>query len=176
MIISQTSEEIAAAQILQQKCEVRNIILRQCHVSLEGSEQSLTKPFSVKLSHNSTANAILDDVLSIEVRYQIQSYDASEPASLLFNVECSFQIDYEIKDTSFRPTPEAIAAFKDGNAIFNSWAFAREFAHSMTMRMGLHPPPIPLLRIVPKAKPKIAKTPASPENHPVPEKELAKTD
>jgi hypothetical protein len=154
MIISQTSEEITAAQSLQQKSELRSVILRQCHVSLEGSEQVLTRPFFLKLSHNTTANAILDGILGIEVRYQIQSYDSSEPPSLLFNIECAFQVDYEIKDETFTPTSESIAAFKDGNAVFNTWAYAREFAQSMTSRMGVHPPPMPLLRIVPKRKEK----------------------
>lgn len=164
MIISQTPEEISAAQIIQQKCELVSIILRQCHVSLEGSEATLKRPFSLKLSHNSIANALLNDTLSIEVRYQIQCYDSSEPPSLLFSVECSFQVDYEIQDKEFNPPAESIEAFKDGNAIFNTWPYAREFAQSMNTRMGVHPPPIPLLRIVPK----LAKTPDRPDAHKAP--------
>jgi hypothetical protein len=153
MIISQEHEELRAALVLQSKCELKQIGLRQCHVSLEGSEQTLKKPFSLPVSFNSTANAITDGVLRIEVRFQIQCYDSSETPSLLFNVECAFDIDYELDDKTFQPAPESIAAFKDGTAIFNCWPYAREFVQSMTGRMGIHPSPLPLLRMVPKKKP-----------------------
>jgi hypothetical protein len=162
MIISQSQEEMRAAAWLQQKCELRDITLRQCHVSLEGSEDRLKGPFALKVSHNSIANAITDGILRIEVRFQIQCYDSSEPAALLFSVESAFDADYEIEDRSFAPTPESIAAFKDGNAIFNCWPYAREFVQSMTGRMAVHPPPLPFLRVIPKQEDpskKAAKTP-----------------
>lgn len=150
MIISQAQEEIRAALSLQQKCELKSITLRQCHVSLEGSEDKLIGPFSLKVSHNAVANAIADGILRIEVRFQVQCYDSSEPPTLLFNIESAFDADYGIEDRSFIPAPESIAAFKDGNAIFNCWPYAREFVQSMTERMAVHPPPLPLLRLVPK--------------------------
>jgi hypothetical protein len=81
---------------------------------------------------------------------------------LLFGVECAFDIDYEIEDKSYIPSPESIAAFKDGNAIFNCWPYAREFVQNITIRMAVHPPPLPFLRIVPKRKPK-AEVPAATE-------------
>lgn len=162
MIISQGQQELSAALGLQQKCELKDITLRQCHASLEGSEDALRGPFSLKVSHNSIANAIIDGLLRIEVRFQIQCYDSSDPAVLLFNVECAFDLDYEIQDKTFVPSPEAIAAFKDGNAIFNCWPYTREFIQSITGRMSVHPPPLPFLRIVPKppeAHPKTATKP-----------------
>jgi hypothetical protein len=161
MIISQSQEEILAASKLLQKCELKDIALRQCHVSLEGSEKHMKAPFSLKVSHNSIANAIADGMLRIEVRFQVQCYDSSDPVALLFNVESAFDADYEIEDRSFSPTPESITAFKDGNAIFNCWPYAREFVQSMTGRMAVHPPPLPLLRFVPKSDDTKTKAPVS---------------
>ena len=152
--------------------------MRQCHASLEGSETTLKAPFGLRVSHNSVATVPTDGVLRIEVRFQIQCYDSSDPAALLFSVECSFDIDYEIEDKSFVPSPESIAAFKDGNAIFNCWPYAREFVQDMTGRMSVHPPPLPFLRIVPKPKFKITPsvTPPVKPPHKVPEVEPAKSE
>jgi len=164
MIIAQEPEAIRHAQSLQAKCELRRVTLRQCHASLEGLQSAMTAPFSLRLSHNTQASSILDGILRIEVRFQIQSFDKSDPPSLLFNVDCAFDLDYEIEDKTYQPSPEAIAAFKDGNAVFNCWPYTREFVQSITTRMGVHPPPIPLLRIIPKQEsrklaPEPAKTP-----------------
>lgn len=152
MIISQTQDEIRAGWALQAKCELKRVALRQCRVSLEGAEEALKGPFSLKLSHISAASPIRSGVLRIEVRFQFQSYDKSEPPSSLFSIECAYDLDYEIQDKSFQPLSESIAAFKDGNAIFNCWPYAREFVQNMVTRMELHPPPLPFLRILPKPK------------------------
>ena len=151
MIISQSHEEIQAAISLQAKCELKRVGLRQCHASLEGMEAELMGPFSLRVSHNSVANAIVGGVLRIEGRFQVQGYDSASPPALLFNIECAFDLDYEIQDESFEPSAASIAAFKDGNAIFNCWPYARELVNSLTSRMDIHVPALPFLRMVPKA-------------------------
>jgi hypothetical protein len=164
MIISQSQEEIRAAMDLQSKCELRRVGLRQCHASLEGTETELTSPFYLRVSHNSTANSQLGGTLRIEARFQAQGYDSSVPPTLLFSIECAFDLDYEIQGGTFEPTPQSIAAFKDGNAIFNAWPYARELVNSLTSRMDLHAPPLPFLRIVPKppeTDPEAVERPAS---------------
>ena len=135
---------------------MKRVGLRQCHASLEGTEAELTGPFSLRVSHNSVANAIVDGILQIEARFQAQGYDSSEPPALLFSIECAFDLNYQIQDKTFEPTPESIAAFKDGNAIFNAWPYARELVNSLTSRMDLHTPPLPFLRIIPKSPAKSA--------------------
>jgi hypothetical protein len=68
----------------------------------------------------------------------------------LFSIECAFDLDYEINDKDFEPLPESISAFKDGNAIFNCWPYARELVSSLTSRMDLQVPALPFLRMAPK--------------------------
>ena len=163
MIISQSLEEIQSAIALQSKCELKRVGLRQCHASLEGTQTEMAGPFSLMVSHNSIANAIRDGLLRIEGRFQVQGYDSSEPPALLFSVECAFDLDYEIKDKDFEPSSESISAFKDGNAIFNCWPFARELVSSLTSRMDLHVSSLPFLRMIPKP-PAQPKAEASPES------------
>jgi hypothetical protein len=157
MIISQTQSEISAALKLVSKSELKRVRLRKCHVSLEGTDERLKGPFSLAQSHNSTASTIVANILRIEVRFTFQSLAIEEKTSL-FSVECYFDLDYALEE-GYEPSPESIEAFSDGNAIFNCWPYAREFVQSMTSRMELNPPPLPLLRIVPK-KP-APKAPAS---------------
>lgn len=135
---------------LQSKCELRRVALHQCRASA-GDPQPLKGPFSLRVSHDSVAHSVIDGMLRIEVRFQIESYDATEPPVMVFEVHCSFALDYELADRSFQPSAESVAAFKDGNAIFNCWSYAREFFQNIASRMELIPPPLPLLRIVPQA-------------------------
>jgi hypothetical protein len=148
MIISQTPEEIKAASALQSKCELKRIVLRRCRASREESQAAA--PFSLRISHSSIANEVGSGVLRIEARLQVQGHDSSDPTKLVFNVECAFDLDYQIQDQLFQPKPESLAAFKDGNAIFNMWPYAREFVNNLISRMELNTHPLPLLRIVPK--------------------------
>lgn len=150
MIISQSPEEIQAAIVLQSKCELIRVALRECHASAEGTEETMKAPFSLHISHNSTAHVVVDGILRIGVRFQIQGLDSSEPPSQLFGIGCVFDLDYEIKDTSFQPSEASIVAFKDGNAVFNCWPYTREFVQTMALRMSINPPVLPFLRIFPK--------------------------
>ena len=88
-------------------------------------------------------------VLAILADFKFESVDASEPPSSIFQIDCAFELIYELGD-SYHPTPEEIDAFKKGNAVFNCWPYVREFVQNMAARMGFQPPPIPLLRIKPK--------------------------
>jgi len=151
MLISQSQEELKAAIALQAKCELKGIALRHCHASREGRESDLQAPFTLKISHNASANTILNGRLRIEARFQAHGFDSASPAALLFSVECAFDLDYEITDKDFEPLPESIAAFKDGNAIFNCWPYARELVSSLTSRMEFQVPALPFLRMVPKS-------------------------
>jgi hypothetical protein len=151
MTISQEQKDIDAARPLIGKCELKRVRLRRCSADLQGEEIGLKAPFGLAHSHNTTAS-LIDNLLRIEVAYNFQGFDASESKASLFSVQCVFDLDYEISDAKYRPEQEAINAFKDGNALFNCWPYARECLQSITSRMALTPPPLPLLRIVTKPK------------------------
>jgi len=158
MIISQEQKEINAARELVSKSELKRVRLHRCHAELQGEENGLTPPFGLAQSHN-TAAVLVDNVLRIEVAFNFQGFDGSEGKVSLFSIQCSFDVDYEV-EAGYHPDQEAIDAFKDGNAVFNCWPYARECVQNLASRMALsHPPPLPLLRMVPKAKPSAKATP-----------------
>ena len=109
MIISQTQSEIDAALGLVSKSDLKQVRLHRGHVSLEGEEERLKGPFKLVQSHNSTANAIVEHILRIEVGFHFQSFAATEEKALLFSVECSFDLDYQLEE-GYQPSPEAIEA------------------------------------------------------------------
>jgi hypothetical protein len=163
MIISQDPQEIQAALALMKKCELRRVSLHECRVTAGEPESSGKPPFSLSLSHDATASSVLDGTLRIMVCFRVASHDKSDPANLLFEVQCSFELLYDLTDKSFIPEASSIAAFTNGNAIFNCWPYAREFVQSMTSRMALSPPPLPLLKIAPKPAAEVPPTLANPE-------------
>ena len=150
MVISQEPEEIRNAMALQTMCDLRRVALRSCQSSVESTEAIDRSAMSFRLSHSSSANAVLDGVLRIQVKFCVRGENGTEPPLRLFSLECAFDLDYELHDKSFQPRPESVTAFKDGNAVFNCWPYTREFVHNIMARMGLDLPPLPFLRIVPK--------------------------
>lgn len=153
MVISQEYAAIEATRELLAKCEMSSIRLRRCNATLQGEEEKLTAPIKLAFSHSASSPGLIDGILRIEADFRFQGFDSSEGKSPLFSLDCSFDIDYEIKE-GFAPPPEAIEAFKEGNAIFNCWPYARELVQNLTSKMCLSPPPLPLLRMIPKPKPK----------------------
>ncbi len=150
MIISQEPEEIRKAIALQTNCELVRVVLRSCRASVESTEVMDRSATSFRLSHASSANPVLNGVLRIQVNFSVHGENNADPPVRLFLLECAFDLDYELHEKSFEPSPESVTAFKDGNAVFNCWPYAREFVHNLTARMGLDLPPLPFLRIVPK--------------------------
>lgn len=153
MIISQTPEEIHAATAIQSNCELSRIALASCQASADGVPENLQPPFKLQIAHSSSAFPIVGGSLRIKVNFNVNGVDASSPPATLFTIVCTFDVDYQIKDASFEPTPESITAFKDGNAVFNCWPYSREFIQSIVSRMAITPPPLPLLRFVPQTRP-----------------------
>lgn len=150
MVISQEPEEIKNAFALQTKCQLKRVVLRRCQTSVESVEAVSKGAMSWRLSHTATANAIVDGLLRIQVEFHVHGESSAEPPARLALVECAFDLDYELDDKSFQPSPESVTAFKDGNAVFNCWPYTREFVQNIAARMGLDLPPLPFLRIVPK--------------------------
>jgi hypothetical protein len=149
MLISQTQEELKTASALIAKCELKRVRLHRCVASLEAEPETLNQPFKLRALYNSTAGEIVDQRLPVQVQFGFESFDASTEEIVLFKIDCWFDLDYEL-EAKYQPSAEAVEAFKNGNAIFNCWPYARECVQSITARMALQPPPLPLLRIAPK--------------------------
>jgi hypothetical protein len=149
MIISQSAAEIKAGHILQSKSELESICLGKCDATAMNATTSLVRPFLAKISHSSVTE--LDkERLVVSVTFDCQIYDSTANPVTFCHITCTFTLNYRFVDKSYEATEESLNAFKDGNAVFNCWPYVREFIQNTTARMNLDPPPLPLLRIVPK--------------------------
>ena len=66
---------------------------------------------------------------------------------LLFQVKATFVAVYGLPVTEF--SKEAMESFVNTNAVFHAFPYFREFAQSMTSRLGVPPITLPLYRISP---------------------------
>ncbi len=154
MQISQTAEQIKALTAFQNHCEIESITLQSCHATRAKAGTEFREPFSVKpaLSNVSWFNRASQFV--VEVSFEYAAWDSSEPEERLFQVSCTFEVSYGIRD-DYSPSEEQKSSFSRGTAVFNCWAYAREFLRDITARLGHQTPVLPLLRITPKpANPK----------------------
>jgi hypothetical protein len=149
MLISQNRDDIQNALCLQRNCELQSVWLLRSDIWREQSDVEFEQPFSLKFSHGSIARIDGKGQLAVEVEFRFDSSDASKASKKTFSLGCTFELCYSLQE-GYSPSEKEIAAFKDGNAIFNCWPYAREFAQNIALRMGHAAPPLPLLRVVPQ--------------------------
>jgi len=149
MLISQTKEQIKALSAVQANCEIQSVTLLSCNVTRAKEGSKFKEPYSIKPALSNIASSRCDGQLVVEVSFEYSAWDSSEPPERLFQVNCTFEVTYQLND-GYNPTPEEITSFGRGTAVFNCWPYAREFLQDISSRIGHRAPTLPLLRIVPK--------------------------
>jgi hypothetical protein len=131
------------------QCDINRVRLRSCASESADSIAEITPPFSLEFTEPKwKALGIRRDHLIIEVGVLIQSFDSSADKKLVFRFNCTFQLEYQLRN-GFVPTEEQMSAFAKKYGVFNSWPYVREMFQSLMQRMGLNPPVLPLLRVAP---------------------------
>ena len=149
MLISQTKEQIKALSAVQANCEIQSVTLLSCNVIRAKEGSRFREPYSIKPALSNIASSRCDGQLVVEVSFEYSAWDSSEPPERLFQVNCTFEVTYQLNE-NYDPAPEEIASFSRGTAVFNCWPYAREFLQDISSRIGHRAPTLPLLRIVPK--------------------------
>jgi hypothetical protein len=159
MQISQTKEQMRALIALQENCEMLNVNLLSCTATKAKEGTQFKEPYSAKPALSNISPLLQGEAFIVEVSFEYNAWDSSEPPQRMFCVNCTFEASYRLKD-GYSPSKEEAASFSRGTAVFNCWPYAREFLRDITARLGHPTPPLPLLRIVPK------KAPAQPPTQP----------
>jgi hypothetical protein len=162
MLIEQSQAELNAAQAIQGKCTLTQVVLNKCEMAAFGQEEQFASPFKLNFTHDCSA-VQNGRILIVEAKFDFKSVDASPQIAPVFNLLCVYRLAYELQEGS-NPTPIQIDAFKKGNAVYNCWPYVREFVQNATARMGFNPPPLPLLRVKVRqeAKPTVSEQPTAP--------------
>jgi hypothetical protein len=101
------------------------------------------------LKHKAEDVTVLSTKLAIPIRFAFKAVTEADHREVI-SITCRFEATYDLTE-GFEPSAQQIAAFKEGNAVFNCWTYFREFVHSSVSRMNYPPPTLPFLRMVPRA-------------------------
>ena len=80
--------------------------------------------------------------------YNVYFEDDEPKDAGIIKFKCVFSLHYKVKNI-LDYQDDIIKAFADNNAKFNSWSYFRELFSSVTMRMGIGPLVVPLLKPAP---------------------------
>jgi hypothetical protein len=74
-----------------------------------------------------------------------QAIDVTKPLETpLTRVRVAFHLEYQLGER-YEPSEDELDAFREGNAIFHCWPYAREMVSKLNMRLRLNGPPLPML-------------------------------
>ncbi len=155
--IQQTAEQAKLAFELHTHAEIESVRLLKSRVARRSLLEPLRGPIALRLKHKARQASAPEGLLRLEISFHMSGAEekaASAPDSgrvrePLVLVECIWEVDYRLAE-KYQPTPEAVKAFKDGNAVFNCWPYFREYVQNTITRMNLPPLTVPLLRLLPK--------------------------
>ena len=160
IVIEQTPEETSRAFEVHQGTSISRIRLARAKVAALPMDEAPKNPISIRFTFRSKAISSPAGVLRLEIAFRMagaaerkegrKGTPETKPEAAV-NVECVYEVDYALSD-GFEIVPEQIKAFKDGNALFNTWPYFREYLQNSLGRMGLPPLTAPFLRLQPKAR------------------------
>ena len=125
--ISQSIEEVNAAQRFQVSAELRDMQLLDCAASSSEGETNAQNQLRLGLKMES---AVLDTAgqearFSVRIRIHGDVVDApTDTNTHVFEISCRYAVAYSLRP-GYTPTREELDAFKSGNAIFHCWPYTR---------------------------------------------------
>lgn len=167
IVIEQNQDETKLAFEVHQNAAIDRIRLARAKVASQVIEERPRAPIAVMFTFKSKPITTPSSVLRLEIAFRMVGVEEKEegkkdapekkpedkkPEPVVL-VECAYEVDYALRE-GFSITPEHVKAFKDGNAIFNTWPYFREYLQNNLQRMGLPPLTAPFLRLQPKPKPR----------------------
>ena len=141
---------------------ISRIRLARAKVGSQAIDEAPKAHIAVSFNFKSRAMNAPPNVMRLEIAFRMAGVEEKEeskpdkkpddkkPEPVVL-VECAYEVDYILRE-GFEITSEHVKAFKEGNAIFNTWPYFREYLQNNLQRMGLPPLTAPFLRLQPKPK------------------------
>lgn len=121
--------------------ELLDIYLQSCSCNLKVANLSLVKGLSAEVKDKATYE-VQDD--SITVTHTFNLMGKQEGAKdYLFKISAAFDVLYKSTEPF---NNDFFEVFKRTSLVLNTWPFFREFAQSLTQRMGIPPVTLPLVK------------------------------
>lgn len=152
LLVQQDEASLAADHRFQVNAELKELRLLDCSASVSPEVLEKEGELRLGLGFQSSILEHSETGASFAVKMTVhgdQTPPGDSPPKRLFEVSCRFAVQYALKE-GYSPDKQELEAFKEGNAVFQCWPYARELVQNLTLRMGLQLPPLPLLRIAPR--------------------------
>jgi hypothetical protein len=132
----------------------------RCDLRLE----EINPPLAFSVDFRGDNYRVVGDFFFVDITYRVRAFMKGTPGTTILNVNCKLETEFAFNNP--RPSEKELRAFAEGNAIFSSWGFFREFVQSSIVRMGYPPPMVPFLRLGVKDSNESATTLAKPTRKP----------
>jgi preprotein translocase subunit SecB len=134
-------------EILHQVQRVAGVVdLQEIELVRLRSELSLDKfttPLVLRFSHKTTCLSQRDNTLSFLTKLDTR---ATRDRKVVLSISAAYRATYSVASESPAIKDEEIGAFAEFNVPYNVWPYWRELVQSLTVRMGLPPLTLPLLK------------------------------
>ncbi len=155
--IQQTAEDAKLAFELHTHAELDSIRLQKARATSQPLLEPMRTPIVLRINRKAKQAQAPEGIVRFEVEFRLAGEretegsegESSTAKAQVVLVECTWELDYRLQK-DYQPSPAALKAFKDGNAIFNCWPYFREYLQNTVTRMNLPPLTVPLLRLLPK--------------------------
>lgn len=137
------------------RCNLEDVLLMECSASRSSPAQ--VDPSIHTLHLTSTIEPIIVEaekrLLQAFAACKLQSLSESQQQA--FSVDCRLLLRYTYDGAG--PKAEELREFEESIVKFNAWPYFRECLQSLAQRMQFNPPPLPILKVLPKATKAAAK-------------------
>lgn len=158
--IYQSQDEAKLAFEVHQNAEISEIRLAKAMMQSREIDDLAKMPIEVRFDYRCEPIGAFSNPLQLAISFELIGVDASAGKTNgprggqdgeAFRIECTYHVRYDVSKT-FTISPDHVSAFKNGNAIFNTWPYFREYLQDSMQRMGLPPVIAPFLRLRVKSK------------------------
>ena len=149
IVIEQDKNQAQLAFRLHARADIASVRMTESAFACKVPLEDVRFPLSLALRHEAENAVVAGSKLTIPVRFGFRAVTEDKRTEVI-SVTCRLEADYDLEE-GYVPSPEEIEAFRQGNAIFNCWAYFREYVQSTVARMNFPPITIPFLRMAPKA-------------------------
>ena len=149
IVIEQDKSQAQLAFRLHTRADIASVLMTESALACKVPLEDVKFPLLLTLKHEAENAAIAGSKLTIPIKFGLRAVTEDKQSEVII-VACRLEVDYDLNE-GYIPSQEEIEAFRQGNAIFNCWAYFREYVQSSVARMNFPPITLPFLRMVPKA-------------------------
>ena len=120
------------------------IRLQRSSAIVHRRETKFAEGLTLNLQAGCRDTSIKSNVLLVSLEFNLSVGDVSGE-SPIFELDAIFEAVYGLQDLNLEAPEESLASFGAGNALLNCWPYFREFAQSMSTRIGLPAVAVPFM-------------------------------